>query len=71
MFKIANIIGHKLSTLIGVVLGLSVGIVLFLFVYLGKGTVTEITPLATTILPVVMGFLLYGDKNSTENQKQL
>jgi xanthine/uracil permease len=66
MFRLINIIGHKISSLIGVLIGLSVGTALFLFVYYGKGTISDITPMATTVLPVVIGFLLYGEKEKPE-----
>lgn len=69
MFQIKNILGHTLSTIIGVVLAFAVGISLFLLVHYKYANFGEIAPILTIVLPMAISalFALYAPSNQNPN----
>ena len=56
-FNIKNILGHTLSTIIGVVLAFATGAGMFLCVHYKYATFSEIMPLILLIIPTALSML--------------
>ena len=69
MFNIKNILGHTLSTIIGVVLAFAVGISMFLLVHYKYASFGEVTGIIMAVVPMSITALfgLYSPKNGTPN----
>lgn len=66
MFQIKNILGHTLSTIIGVVLTLSIGVGMFLCVHYKYATFGEVMPYIMLTVPPMLA-MLYAPSNDKEN----
>ena len=65
-FNINNILGHKLSTIIGVVLALSIGVAMFLCVHNKYATFAEVMPYIMLTIPPMLA-MLYAPSNDKPN----
>jgi hypothetical protein len=66
MFQIKNILGHQLSTIIGVVLTLSIGVGMFLCVHFKYATFSEVMPYIMLTVPPMLA-MLYAPQNDKPN----
>lgn len=66
MFQIKNILGHQLSTVIGVVLAFSTGIAMFLLIHFKYATFGEVMPMLMVVIPTALS-MLYAPQNDKPN----
>lgn len=65
-FNIKNILGHKLSTFIGVFLAFSTGIGMFLCVHFKYATFGEVMPYIMLVIPTALS-ILYAPQEPPQN----